>query len=102
MISIDVTGVNPLLEGQEIIAARTALAIAAAAEAIAENARGRLNPGGNLADNILVETGDTETLVRAQTPYAVYVEFGTSRMEARPFLTPAIEDLRGRLGEILP
>lgn len=33
--------------------------------------------------------------------YAAYVEFGTSRMAARPYLTPAVERNRPRLIEAL-
>jgi len=31
--------------------------------------------------------------VKAGAPYALHVEFGTSRMQAQPFLRPAVEDV---------
>lgn len=32
-------------------------------------------------------------IVGTEVPYAVFLEFGTRRMSARPFLTPAIEEV---------
>lgn len=48
---------------------------------------------GNLYDSITAEQRDTETtVVRDGVEYGVYQEFGTSRIAARPFFTPAIEN----------
>ena len=39
--------------------------------------------------------------VESPADYSLYVEFGTRRMAARPFLTPAVEIVRPRLLEAL-
>ena len=39
------------------------------------------------------EFGTKEYRIEAGAPYAIYVEFGTSRMQAQPFLRPAVEDV---------
>ena len=43
---------------------------------------------GALQDSIGHEVGDRKAIVYAGMPYAVHVEYGTSRMAARPFLRP--------------
>ena len=48
---------------------------------------------GQLHDNISFQmTGDAEATIICDVPYAEYVEYGTSKMAARPFMTPALED----------
>jgi hypothetical protein len=37
--------------------------------------------------------GTASYRVEAGAPYSVYVEFGTSKMQAQPFLRPAVEDV---------
>lgn len=50
---------------------------------------------GALKASIHVQRIDHLALqVRADAPYAAYVEYGTSRMAAQPFMTPAIEAVR--------
>lgn len=45
---------------------------------------------GRLAGSIrAIESGTTHAAVEAQVDYAVHLEFGTRRMAARPFMTPA-------------
>jgi HK97 gp10 family phage protein len=46
---------------------------------------------GQLRDSIHREGGGTEATVVADAPHAKYVEYGTSRMGARPFFWPALE-----------
>ncbi|MCP8307958.1 MAG: HK97 gp10 family phage protein [archaeon] len=43
---------------------------------------------GKLRDSIRASS----FMVEARVPYAAYVEFGTRKMEAQPFLRPAIEE----------
>ena len=52
------------------------------------------NPPGYMRDSI--ETGHDEIgwYVKVGAFYGAYVEFGTVRMAAIPFLTPAVEDAR--------
>lgn len=46
---------------------------------------------GALRDSIHKEGSGNDTRVTVGVPYGVYVEYGTSRMGARPFLWPALE-----------
>jgi HK97 gp10 family phage protein len=54
---------------------------------------------GALRDSITVET-DSESgksSVRVGVPYAGFQEYGTSKMAAHPFLTPAVEAIKPKL-----
>ena len=58
------------------------------------------NDTGNLASSIILETGDLPTgkiTIEARAKYATYLEFGTARMAARPFLRRALDSMRGRV-----
>ncbi len=46
---------------------------------------------GALRDNSEVVIGDGYTNVEFRQEYAAYVELGTHKMAAQPFLTPAVE-----------
>jgi HK97 gp10 family phage protein len=46
---------------------------------------------GALRDNSEVVNGDGYTNVEFRQEYAAYVELGTHKMAAQPFLTPAVE-----------
>lgn len=49
---------------------------------------------GELRDSLHIEDGDDGAkMVVAETDHWLYVEFGTSVMEATPFLRPAIDDI---------
>lgn len=55
---------------------------------------------GNLRDSHeTLSTGKNEAEVRVNAEYASYVEYGTSKMEAQPFLRPAIESKRKEVME---
>jgi HK97 gp10 family phage protein len=41
---------------------------------------------------------DLSAVVFVAAEYGVYVEFGTSKMRARPFLTPAVDEINATLG----
>lgn len=47
-------------------------------------------------DAVVAPTGKT-VRVRANAPYAAFLEFGTSKMVERPFLRPALRRNRNRL-----
>lgn len=50
---------------------------------------------GALRDSIHVQRIDHLAVqVRADAEYAAFVEYGTSRMAAQPFMTPAMETIR--------
>lgn len=82
-------------EAGERIAAALQIVADAAAEAVLDDAR-RTVPvdRGNLRD-ALIKTGDAgDYEVRVFTPearYGHYVEFGTSKQPAQPFMGPAAE-----------
>lgn len=62
---------------------------------------------GHLLASIRADVGDVEdseeafdpVQVTAETPYASFVESGTSRMEAEPFLGPAIDEIEPQVLE---
>lgn len=47
-----------------------------------------------LVNSIKMETTRSEVFVGSTVPYAQWLEFGTSRMAARPWLVPALEAKR--------
>lgn len=57
---------------------------------------------GNLAGSITIEQrGNAEVRVGSTASYAPFLEFGTSEIEMRPWLRPAVERVRGQLSQIL-
>lgn len=78
------------------------------AAAIAEEARARVlaqrsasaGTGSPLAESILVESDGDTVFVTASAPHAPFVEFGTARMAAEPFLGPAFDEARRELAEL--
>lgn len=51
---------------------------------------------GHLYESGFVDGGASDYRVGFDTPYAHFVEFGTSEMNAEPYLTPAAVRYRGR------
>ena len=45
---------------------------------------------GNLRSSIGTEGDDKRAIVKASAEYAAYVEFGTVKMESRPYMRPAV------------
>ncbi len=57
---------------------------------------------GNLKNSIQTEMdGDLSASVGTNVEYAPYVEYGTSRMAAKPYLTPAAEAVRSGFTEAM-
>lgn len=83
-----------------VMAAAMPQTMSHAAEMVAETAR-ELAPRrtGALSDSIVVarDVGNDALRVEARAPYAAYVEFGTVRRPARPFLGPAIQTSRAAI-----
>jgi len=53
---------------------------------------------GRLKNSIhILKEKELERIIRADTEYAAFVEFGTSRMAARPFMRPALEARRAEI-----
>lgn len=46
---------------------------------------------------VAVRTGELQAEVRVNAPYAAALEYGTSRMAARPFLQPAVDKTRAEV-----
>lgn len=52
---------------------------------------------GNLVSNIMVEDNKDSVEVQSKAEYSKFLEYGTSKMEARPFLFPAYEKSREKI-----
>jgi HK97 gp10 family phage protein len=56
---------------------------------------------GTLRDSIdILEQGDDYVVIGTDLEYAAYVEFGTSRMSAQPYIGPAADAMSSRFSEI--
>ena len=57
---------------------------------------------GYLAQNIVlqVDTDGMGVSVESRAEYSVFLEFGTSKMEARPFMFPALEENKKKIRRI--
>jgi HK97 gp10 family phage protein len=78
-----------LIAGVEVEANRK---VAETAEKIAQDARGRAPvQTGRLRDSITASAYGKEAEVFSQVEYAPFVEYGTYKMAAQPFLYPAVE-----------
>ncbi len=65
--------------------------VAAGAEAVAQSARDMCPVDtGKLQSSINVSTNASSAEISADTDYAAYVEFGTSKMAAQPYLVPSL------------
>ena len=75
-----------------------AAVFAAAGEAVADEARAMCPVDtGRLRDSIAVSAGEDGAQISANTDYAAYVEFGTYKMAAQPFLVPALLNSAGKI-----
>lgn len=84
-VSAEVTG------GNINLSVDMAAVFAAAGEAVANEARAMCPVDtGRLKDSITVSAGADGAQISADTDYAAYVEFGTYKMAAQPFLVPAL------------
>jgi HK97 gp10 family phage protein len=79
----------------EVIAeveAKAQVTVAKVAHDIAEDAKSRAPVRtGYLRDSIVVDGEGKAGFVTAGAEYAGFVEYGTYKMAARPFMTPAVE-----------
>ena len=56
---------------------------------------------GNLRDSIHQEIGDTDGSLIASAGYAGFVELGTSKMQAEPFIQPGMEEATRAIPDII-
>ena len=64
--------------------------------------RKKIYKTGNLINSIAYALDGTKAVhIGTNVEYAPFIEAGTSRMAARPFLRPAVEDFRDEYKEIL-
>jgi HK97 gp10 family phage protein len=98
-ISVDTSGLRRL---REQIRSQVEAGVARVAHEIEEDARRRapvrtgfLRSSIEAIPSDAAEPGTVEWEVGAAAPYGIFVELGTTKMAARPFLTPAAEAGRG-------
>ena len=90
-MKIDITYDGALGAFADEIEERVSAAIAAGAEAVKERAQSVCPVDtGALRDSIAVSQDGTVAEISANTDYAAYVEFGTSKMAAQPYLVPSL------------
>jgi HK97 gp10 family phage protein len=56
---------------------------------------------GHLRDSIYAKISEWMAEISSEAAYALFVEFGTRRMRARPYLFPAIQEHLSRLEQII-
>ncbi len=55
---------------------------------------------GTLRNSITKKVGNEYAIVGTNLDYAIYVEYGTAKMSARPFMRPALDNNRNRIVKI--
>lgn len=58
-------------------------------------------PHGELRQSITSQAEGTSAEVTAAKEYAAYVEFGTCKMAAQPYLVPALKNKEGEVVELI-
>lgn len=88
---IEISYDNGLLDIANNIENNLADIISKGAETVCESAKS-LCPvdTGRLQSSINVQSGGNTAVISADTEYAAFVEFGTSKMSAQPYLVPAL------------
>ncbi len=62
--------------------------------------RGSGRVGGHLQESITYEVDKKEARVGTNVHYAPYVELGTVKMKAQPYLRPALDENKNKLGDL--
>lgn len=89
-VSVQENGANITALAEKIQAGLPA-ALLAGAEAVADAARGMCPVDtGRLQGSISASASGEHATVSVGADYGIYVEFGTYKMAARPFLAPAL------------
>ena len=92
-MKIDITYDNGLLDAMRKIEEGFGDIIGQCANVVCDRAK-EICPvdTGRLRDSISAERNGTSARISANTDYAAYVEFGTSKTAPHPYLVPAILD----------
>jgi HK97 gp10 family phage protein len=102
--------IGPLLKLGDLLAVEVGKALEKLSEETVADAQGRCpvsakgsndNPPGFLRDSISGTVTGPSLILKAGAFYAGYVELGTRRMAARPFLTPAVDQAEIKLPGLL-
>jgi HK97 gp10 family phage protein len=99
-VTIQITGVEALKGkfealGGAVSAKNLRVALRAGGMVVMNDAKARVPVlTGNLRRSIALSDGpgDAEVTIGTDVEYAPYVEFGTSRMAAQPYLRPALDE----------
>lgn len=92
--SVKLTSRLPLVA--KLMESRLSAVVQQTGEDLAQATRDNMYPGhaydtGNMQEHTTWQsTGKLSGMVVVDVPYAIYVEFGTVNMQARPFMTPAV------------
>lgn len=99
MLEVKVEGLERFVEGMRGFRVDVQTAIREASEWTAMEAANRARSRapvrtGRLRGSIQTLTASAESKVQVTAPYAGYVEFGTRRMRAQPFLRPSVQEVQ--------
>lgn len=90
-MKINISYDNGLLNIANYIENNFSEIIGQGAETVCEDAKGFCPVDtGRLKSSINVKLSGNTAVISADTEYASYVEFGTSKMSAKPYLVPAL------------
>jgi HK97 gp10 family phage protein len=102
MLNVTVSGADSVLGMLDGINSDLSAAMQAAGELVAESARGSCPVDtGALRASITATSSANEAEISAGASYAGYVEFGTCKMAARPFLVPALMNKKAAIAEAI-
>jgi HK97 gp10 family phage protein len=104
-IRVEVTGVEEVLRRLDGLVSEAALrrGLAGAAHLVEGVAKVKAPVDtGFLRNSIgVLSVSSREAVVGTGAEYGVYLEMGTRRMAARPFMRPALEENRGRIAGLI-
>lgn len=92
-----ISGVEIIEDNREVVSQGIKNAIRNALREIGKAAVGHATDRvpvrtGNLKSSIAYDSDDEQVIIGSDVYYASYVELGTSKMRAQPYLRPAIQD----------
>lgn len=105
-MEINISYDNGLLDIADYIGNNFADIIGQGAETVCESAKSFCPVDtGRLKSSINVQLSGNSAVISADVEYASYVEFGTSKMSAKPYLVPALlsnkQDILSAIAEMI-